>query len=83
MADMVADVVKVDPPQGDGWRRADMQAEFGVDLSINYAFELDNRGKRSTTLDLEKMKAISRRDSSGPAPATHMGWCNAARYQAK
>lgn len=48
MADMGADVVKIEPPNGDFYRGY-MQA--GND-DLNYNFELENRGKRSVTLDL-------------------------------
>ena len=50
MADMGADVVKIEPPQGDFYRGY-MMATRG-DGNLNYNFELENRGKRSITLDL-------------------------------
>jgi crotonobetainyl-CoA:carnitine CoA-transferase CaiB-like acyl-CoA transferase len=46
LADWGAEVVKVEPPDGDpnrAWATSD----------VNPAFELDNRGKRSVTLDLK------------------------------
>ena len=58
MADMGADVVKVEPPGGDHWRLSYLQAEYGLDRAINYGFEMDNRGKRSITLDLAKEEAV-------------------------
>lgn len=58
LADMGADVVKVEPPQGDPWRGFRARAlGFASDSDINYSFELDNRGKRSITLDLNKEEA--------------------------
>lgn len=50
MADMGADVVKIEPPQGDFYRGY-MMSTRGTG-GINYNFELENRGKRSITLDL-------------------------------
>ncbi|MFQ5934368.1 MAG: CaiB/BaiF CoA transferase family protein [Dehalococcoidia bacterium] len=58
LADMGAEVVKVEPPQGDPWRHFLARSlGFATEFDINYAFELDNRGKRSITLDLSKEKA--------------------------
>lgn len=58
MADMGADVVKVEPPDGDPWRQYRARSDgSGAEFDINYAFELDNRGKRSITLDLSKIEA--------------------------
>ena len=55
MADLGADVIKVEPPGGEGTRRSDLAAIMGVeaDLPVNCAFELNNRGKRSITLNLD------------------------------
>jgi crotonobetainyl-CoA:carnitine CoA-transferase CaiB-like acyl-CoA transferase len=52
MADLGADVVKIEPPGGDFFRgyMAHLRATDGR----NYNFELDNRGKRSVTVDLEQ-----------------------------
>lgn len=52
LADMGADVVKVEPPQGDAWRAFRMDAVYPGSFQMNYAFALDNRGKRSVVLDL-------------------------------
>ncbi len=58
LADMGADVVKVEPPRGDQWRYFRLTSlGFARDFATNYAFELDNRGKRSITLDLSKEEA--------------------------
>lgn len=50
LADWGADVVKVEPPLGDPAR--DFGRMLGGDLPTNPVFELDNRGKRSISLDL-------------------------------
>lgn len=50
MRDLGADVVKVEPPGGDAYRALVM----GLELDHNYPFELDNRGKRSIVLALDK-----------------------------
>ena len=50
MADLGADVIKVEPPTGDQWRWTTIQ----LDLGHNYLFELDNRGKRSLALALDQ-----------------------------
>jgi len=49
LADFGADVIKVEPPVGDPYR-----GYAGIETSFNYFFELDNRGKRGITLDLDK-----------------------------
>jgi len=52
LADWGAEVIKIEPPQGDpfrGWTAA----IAGVNFPINPPFELDNRGKRSVALNLE------------------------------
>ena len=52
MADMGADVVKVEPPGGDPFRQ--LLPTVIPDAPINWVYELDNRGKRSVTVDLEQ-----------------------------
>jgi crotonobetainyl-CoA:carnitine CoA-transferase CaiB-like acyl-CoA transferase len=55
MADLGADVIKVEPPGGDIYRGFILQSMgYDYDFATNYAFEVDNRGKRSITVDLEK-----------------------------
>lgn len=49
LADWGADVIKIEPPEGDPFRG--LGAAFGA--VMNPPFELDNRGKRSIALDLE------------------------------
>ncbi|MGI8927397.1 MAG: CaiB/BaiF CoA transferase family protein [Tepidiformaceae bacterium] len=55
MADMGADVIKIEPPSGDIYRHFILRSMgYDHDFATNYAFQLDNRGKRSVTVDLEK-----------------------------
>ena len=49
LADWGADVIKIEPPEGDPFRG--LGAAFGA--VMNPPFELDNRGKRSIALNLE------------------------------
>jgi crotonobetainyl-CoA:carnitine CoA-transferase CaiB-like acyl-CoA transferase len=51
LADWGADVVKIEPPDGDPFRGLFTQAA-GIDVPMNPPFELDNRGKRSISLNL-------------------------------
>ena len=57
MADMGADVIKVEPLTGDPYRWMSSDGTYGFDFPINYAFELDNRGKRGIALDLVRPEA--------------------------
>ncbi len=52
MADMGADVIKVEPPSGDTTRA--MRARGDLPTTVNYHFHTLNRGKRSVTVDLTK-----------------------------
>jgi crotonobetainyl-CoA:carnitine CoA-transferase CaiB-like acyl-CoA transferase len=55
MRDMGAEVIKVEPPGGDAWRHtAERDGRAPLAAPTTYAFELDNRGKRSITVDLAK-----------------------------
>ena len=55
LADLGADVIKIEPPGGDPWRHFDLRSMgFEHEFAINYGFELDNRGKRSITVALER-----------------------------
>ncbi|MCK5909960.1 MAG: CoA transferase [Caulobacter sp.] len=62
MADWGADVIKVEPPEGDPMRR--FFDTIGSDQDANPVFELDNRGKRAVVLDIrsdlgrEALKAL-------------------------
>jgi crotonobetainyl-CoA:carnitine CoA-transferase CaiB-like acyl-CoA transferase len=51
LADWGAEVVKIEPPTGDPFRGVYREGG-GVEIPINPAFELDNRGKRSIAIDL-------------------------------
>src|ERR1700758_4418162 len=57
LADWGADVVKVEPPEGDPARNFGRM--LGGDLPVNPVFELDNRGKRSIALDLSQDRGAS------------------------
>lgn len=57
MADMGADVIKVEPPNGDPYRQRYATSDFNFEFATSYGFELDNRGKRSMILDLKKPEA--------------------------
>lgn len=61
LADMGADVVKVEPPAGDAWRGFQLAsyAGYDYDFACNYGFVLDNRGKRSVSLNLESAEGRS------------------------
>jgi crotonobetainyl-CoA:carnitine CoA-transferase CaiB-like acyl-CoA transferase len=55
MADMGAEVIKVEPPSGDVFRGFVLRSlGYDHDFATNYAFQVDNRGKRSIVVDLEK-----------------------------
>ena len=60
LADLGADVIKVEPPDGDPWRWFQLSS-LGHDTASksasNDAFTMDNRGKRSVTLDLTNAEA--------------------------
>jgi crotonobetainyl-CoA:carnitine CoA-transferase CaiB-like acyl-CoA transferase len=56
LADWGADVVKVEPPEGDPARNFGRM--LGGDLPTNPVFELDNRGKRSISLDLSTDRGV-------------------------
>lgn len=56
LGDWGAEVIKIEPPNGDPFRGLFASA-LGSALPVNPPFELDNRGKRSVVLDLEKEEA--------------------------
>ena len=54
MADMGADVIKVEPPGGDIFRQFQLRSlGYEYDFPTNYGFQTDNRGKRSITVALD------------------------------
>ncbi|MBI2887864.1 MAG: CoA transferase [Chloroflexi bacterium] len=55
LADMGAQVVKVEPPSGDPWRNFQLSS-IGMDTTFpgNPMFQVDNRGKRSIAVNLER-----------------------------
>jgi crotonobetainyl-CoA:carnitine CoA-transferase CaiB-like acyl-CoA transferase len=53
MADLGADVIKVEPPGGEVMRGV-MSVDADGPYRANFLFELENRGKRSITIDLEQ-----------------------------
>ncbi len=53
LRDMGATVLKIEPPEGDALRAFKLR-NLGYDTDLNTVFELDNRGKQSLVLDLEK-----------------------------
>ncbi|HEY1826617.1 MAG TPA: CoA transferase [Acidimicrobiales bacterium] len=57
LADWGADVVKVEPPEGDPCRW--FLKVLGGDLPSNPVFELDNRGKRAIALDLSDERGLA------------------------
>lgn len=57
LSDWGADVVKVEPPEGDPARNFGRM--LGGDLPVNPVFELDNRGKRSIAVDLSNERAVN------------------------
>jgi len=56
LCDWGADVVKIEPPNGDPFRGL-FASLMGAQASLNPPFELDNRGKRGVALDLDKLEA--------------------------
>ena len=52
LADWGADVVKIEPPEGDPARQ--FLSMLGGDVPFNPPFELDNRSKRGIVVDLAK-----------------------------
>ena len=57
LADWGADVIKVEPPDGDPMRK--LFGAIGVKQTKVPPFELDNRGKRSVVLDLRSDEGIA------------------------
>jgi crotonobetainyl-CoA:carnitine CoA-transferase CaiB-like acyl-CoA transferase len=62
LADWGADVIKIEPPNGDPFRGLFLNSA-GLEVPANPPFELDNRGKRSIALDFrtDEGRAIAAR----------------------
>src|SRR3989304_5369938 len=56
LCDWGAEVVKIEPPQGDPFRGL-LASVLGSPIAITPPFETDNRGKRSVALDLQTEEA--------------------------
>jgi len=56
LCDWGADVIKLEPPNGDPFRGLFASA-LGAAVPVNPPFEIDNRGKRSVALNLEQPEA--------------------------
>jgi crotonobetainyl-CoA:carnitine CoA-transferase CaiB-like acyl-CoA transferase len=56
LRDWGAEVIKIEPPQGDPFRGL-FASVLGSPIQINPPFEVDNRGKRSVVLNLETEQA--------------------------
>jgi len=55
MRDLGAEVIKIEPPEGDAFRGFLLSSMgYKHEFAGNYGFELDNRGKRSVTVALDK-----------------------------
>jgi crotonobetainyl-CoA:carnitine CoA-transferase CaiB-like acyl-CoA transferase len=57
LADWGADVIKIEPPEGDPYRT--FLNVLGGDLPSNPVFELDNRGKRAIALDFSSERGLA------------------------
>jgi crotonobetainyl-CoA:carnitine CoA-transferase CaiB-like acyl-CoA transferase len=57
LADWGAEVVKIEPPNGDPFRGLFASA-LGAAIPVNPPFEIDNRGKKSICLNLEKPDGV-------------------------
>ena len=82
MADMGADVVKVEPLAGDGYRRA-YTALYGEDF-VAPSYQFDNRGKRGICVDLEQpqgVDVIHTLASQAQVFITNLTWARLERYR--
>ena len=57
MADLGADVIKVEPPEGDAYRR--LFTSLLGDEFVHPAYQFDNRGKRGVCVDLENVEGVA------------------------
>jgi formyl-CoA transferase len=58
LSDFGADVIKIEPPEGDPYRELFVPTGFGPD-GRNYGWELDSRNKRSLALDLKHPDGVA------------------------
>ncbi len=58
LADWGADVLKIEPPEGDPFRALSMGSRELGSGEVNPMFHVDNRGKRGIALDLKKAKGL-------------------------
>src|SRR6266436_4955500 len=65
LSDFGADVIKVEPPNGDLWRHGHQIPSQPLAKDA-YAWHLANRNKRGITLDLKSPSRSSRSSSNGP-----------------
>lgn len=60
LADLGADVIKVEPPEGDSVRGLIRQPKVqGERAAVDYPFTVSNRGKRSVTLDFRRPEGVA------------------------
>ncbi len=57
MADLGADVIKVEPPEGDAYRR--LFSSMLGDEFVHPTYQFDNRGKRGICVDLEQDEGVA------------------------
>ena len=58
LSDFGADVIKIEPPEGDPYRELFRPNGFGPD-GRNYGWELDSRNKRSLAVDLKRPEGVA------------------------
>ncbi len=84
LADMGAEVIKVEPPAGDAWRGFRMASVgYPGEFAGNYVFEADNRGKRGITLNLDAPEGrdiVARLAESADVLVTNLIPSRAERY---
>ena len=72
MADMGADVIKVEPPEGDTYRK--MYDALLGDGSVHPCYQFDNRGKRGVRVNLEDPEADPWRDKTQMIYPAEFAW---------